>query len=109
MWKWTSPTILRSQTLRGRWKAAGPSDPVCSSAWDREKAEGKKRPAERRWGVFPIVIFAMWGAQVPERHQEDSVTVQYLLLNPALEIYLPVYLMRFHVRCTAGYWVSLLA
>lgn len=41
-----SSTILGSQTLRGRWKAAGP---VCSSAWDREKAEGKEGPAER-WG-----------------------------------------------------------
>lgn len=60
-------------------------------------------------GVFPIVIFAMWGAQVSERHQEDSVTVQYLLLNPALETYLPVYLMRSHVRSTVGLWMSLLA
>lgn len=94
-----SSTILGSQTLRGRWKAAGP---VCSSAWDREKAEGKEGPAERRWGVFPIVIFAMWGAQVSERHQEDSVTVQYLLLNCALETYQCV-------RSTVGLWVSLLA
>lgn len=89
---------------------ADPSDPVCSSVRDREKAEGQERPAERLGGgVFPIVIFAMWGAQVSERHQEDSVTVQYLLLNPALETYLPVYLMRSHVRSTVGLWMSLLA
>lgn len=58
----------------------------------QREGRGPGEACREKMGVFSIVVFAMWGAQVPERHQEDAITIQCLFLDPALEAYLPTYL-----------------
>jgi hypothetical protein len=41
----------------------------------RGRRELEREDADLCFLFFPITIFVAWGAQVPERHQKDIITV----------------------------------